>query len=233
MQPLIERGCGWHAAFCIQARCFIAIVRAQDSQLCGCWGGGLLRVIRLLVVVVQFFVAWSVAPLIMRFMVPVTLYAVSGYLSALLAATLVWLAGFAAAQVLSGTTQPTLPGFAAAVAAALVVRALLHFIATQDLQDLNVLPAWGIPALVIAAAISGYWSAEDQAELPFDGGLVFVVIVSLFGAALGSFAAIVMMHTALPPGTYPRALIALPFLVGATIGLGIGTGLAHLVLYPF
>jgi hypothetical protein len=166
----------------------------------------------------------------MRFMGPVTLYAVSAYVYAVLAATVVWLAGFAVAQVLNGATQPTLPGFAAGVAAALVVRALLHFIASQDL---NMLPAWCVPALVIVAAISGYWSTENQAELPFDGGLAFIVIVGLFVAALGSFAAIVMMHAAFPPGTYPRVLIALPFLVGAAIGLGIGTGAAHLVLYPF
>jgi hypothetical protein len=185
---------------------------------------------RWILVIVQFLVAWLVVPLIMRFMLPVTLYAVSAYLYALLAATFVWLAGFAAAQILNGATQPTLPGFAAAVAAALVVRALLHFV---ESQDLDVLPAWSIPVLVIAAAISGYWSAEDQAELPFDGGLVFAVIIGLFGAALGSFAAIVMMHRALAPGTYPRALIALPFLMGAAVGLAIGAGLAHLVLYPF
>jgi hypothetical protein len=163
-------------------------------------------------------------------MLPVTLYAVSAYLYALLVATVVWLAGFAAAQMFNRATQPTLPGFAAALVAALVVRALLHFV---DSQDLNVLPVWSTPALVIAAAISGYWSAEDQAELPFDGGLVFAVIVGLFGAALGSFAAIVMMHKEFPPGTYPRILIALPFLVGAAVGLAIGGGFAHFVLYPF
>jgi hypothetical protein len=179
---------------------------------------------------VQFLVAWFGVSYFMRFMLPVSFYAVSTYFHALLVATAVWLVGFGGAQVLKGASQPTLQGFGAAAVAALVVQGLLNFISSQNL---NVLPVWSGAVLVIVAATSGYWSAEDLAELRFDPGLAFILIVSVAGAALGSLAAVVATHAALPPGSYPRALIAVPFLLGGAIGLGLGAGLAHLALYPF
>jgi hypothetical protein len=181
------------------------------------------------VAVAQFAIAWFVTPYIPFPGVTLeTFYLIRG----LLVGVVVGLVGFGAALAMKDTPRPAALG--AAIACALLVAIFVQYARHLGVDFiLNSFPFWFRHVLIVFAAVCGYWAAHDLSKLPFDPAIPVIVVVAIFGAVLGAFTGAAAMYAMLPPGTYPRFLIAIPILIGGGLGLLLGGALVHAVMYPF
>ncbi len=183
----------------------------------------------IVIAIAQFAIAWFVVPYIpFPGLTLETFYLIRG----LLAGVVVGLVGIGAALATKAAPRPASLG--AAIVCALLVAVFVQYARYLGVDMvLNSFPFWFRHALIVLAAVCGYWAAQDLSKLPFDTAIPVMVVVGIFGAVLGALACGAAMHAMLPPGTYPRFLIAIPILIGGAVGVVLGAGVVRGLMYPF